>query len=60
MLACDLIKSFGSGALPGLRLDLGLLKIICCSVLFLFLASVRGSDPARPYPNPFPNPEGQS
>ena len=39
----------GSGALSGLMLDLGLLKMS-----FLFRA------PVGPYPNPFPNPAGQS
>ena len=39
------ITKIGSGALPGLMLDLGLLK---CSSL------------VGPYPNTFPNPAGQS
>ncbi len=42
----------GLGALPGLMLDLGLLKIVWVDI-FLFLA------PAVHYPNPYPNPTGQ-
>ena len=39
------IKEIGSGALPGLMLDIGLLKIIG-EVFFIFLASAGGSNPA--------------
>ena len=46
-------KNKGSGALPGLMLDLGLLKIIRGGVFFAFLAT-------GPYPDHFPNPSGQS
>ena len=49
----------GSGALPGKKLDLGLLKISLC-VFFPFLASVGGFNPTGPYPNLFPNPAGQN
>ena len=45
-------KIFGSGALSGLMMDLGLLKISLGGVFFLFL------DPAEPYPNPIRNPAG--
>ena len=48
----------GSGALSGLMLGLGLLKIIQGGVFFLlFLAPAGGSNPAAgPYLNLFPNP----
>ncbi len=48
--------NFGSGALSGLMLDPGLLKIS----FFLLLAPVGSSNPAGHYPIPFPNPAGQS
>ena len=49
-----MIKTFGSGALPDLMLDRGLLKIIWGGV-FLFLARMGG-----PILISFPNPAGQS
>ena len=54
-----IIRTYGSGALSGLILDLIIENNLkgCC---FLFLAPAGGSNPAWPYPNPFPNPEGQS
>ncbi len=53
------ILKMGSGALPGLMLDLGLLKIICEDVFPL--SSYDGvSNTVRPYPNPFTNPVGLS
>ena len=53
------IKKFGSGALFGLMLDLGLFKIIRGGV-FPISSSSRGSKSTGPYPNPFPIPAGQS
>ena len=50
----------GSGALPGLMLDLGLLKVSLGGGFFLFLAPAGGSILAGPYPHPYPNPAGQS
>ncbi len=50
--------NIGSGALPDLMLDLGILKIILVGVFFLF--PIWGSNSAGPYPHPFPNPAGQS
>ncbi len=50
---------FGSGVLPGLMLNLGLLKISLWSIFFQFLVTAGGSNPAEPYPNHFPNPAGQ-
>ena len=41
---------YGSGALPGLMLDLGLLKTIWGGVL-IYLATAGGSNPAEPYTN---------
>ena len=41
-------------------LDLGLLKMSLAGAFFLFLEPAGGSNPAVPYPNPFPNPAGQS
>ena len=54
-----MIGKKGSGALPGLMLDLGLLKLIR-ECFFLFLAPARGSNTVLPYPYLFPNPAGQS
>ena len=51
------VSFFGSGALSGLMLDLGLLEIIW-RVFFLILAPTGGSNPSRPYPYTFPNPVG--
>ena len=53
------LSLFGSGALPGKMLDLGLLKISWEGV-FLAFPPVGGFNPARPYHNPFPKPAGQS
>ena len=50
------IYFFGSGALPGLMLDLRLFKII----FSLFLAPAGGHNPTGPCPNPFPYHAGQS
>ena len=44
---------FGSGALPGFMLDLGLLKIICEEFSFLFLVPVGSTNPAGPILIPF-------
>ncbi len=52
-------KTIWSGALSGLMLDLGLLKIIW-GEFFLFLAPAGDFNLAGPYSNPFPNPAGQS
>ena len=52
------MKVFGSGALPGLMLDLGLLKKKKIGGGF-FLISERGSNPVGHYSNPCPNPAGQ-
>ena len=49
----------GSGALPGLMLDIGLLKIIFGD-FFLFSDPAGGSNSTGPYHNPFPNPAVQS
>ena len=51
---------YGSGALSGLMLDLGLLKLIWREDFFLFLAPAEGSNLLGAYPNPFFNPAGQS
>ena len=53
-------KYLGSGALPGLMLDLESLKIIWRGVFFPFLAPAEGSNPAGSYYNPLPYPAGQS
>ncbi len=53
-------KNLGSGTLLSLMLDLGLLKIICGDVFFLFLALAGGFKPAGPYLIPNPNFTGQS
>ena len=42
------IKEIGSGALPGLMLDIGLLKITL--VFFPISSPFGGSNPADPYP----------
>ncbi len=48
----------GSGSLPGEMFDLGLYIRKGC---FFPIFSPPGSpNPALPYPNPFPNPVGQS
>ena len=52
------IKKFGSGTLPGLMLDLGLLKIIWEGG-FSICSHCGGCNPAGLYPNPFPNPAGE-
>ncbi len=49
----------GSCALPGLMLDLGLLKWFE-GVFFLFLTPAGSSNPAEPYPYSLYSPEGQS
>ena len=55
MLTLILLK-FGSGALLGKMLDLGLLE----GYFYLFPARAVGSNPVGPYPNPFHNPVGLS
>ncbi len=40
------ILNFGSGALPSVMLDLGLLKISLRGIIFLFLATAGSSNPA--------------
>jgi len=57
---CDFIKEIlGSGALSGLMLDLGLLKISLGAFLPISIPC-GGFNPAGLYTYPFPNPVGQS
>ncbi len=51
---------FGSGALSGLMLDLGLLKILCGGVYPISSPCGGGSNPAGPSPDPFPNLAGKA
>ena len=54
------ISNFGSGSLPGLMLDLGLLKIIWGELFFLFIVPAEGSNPAGPISIPFLTPWGKA